>query len=81
MRLEPRGERRDLDGLDEARQSIGIALGKSLGRLPRGRLQNAEIAIRRLAVILGQGATDQHPGKATAAGRDMLAVGITVPLA
>ena len=81
MRLEPRRERRDLDGLDETRQSIGIALGEGLGRLPRGRFQNAEIAIRRLAVILGQGAADQHSGKSAAARGDMLSMGIPVPLA
>ena len=81
MRLEPRGERCDLDGLDETCQSIGIALGEGLCRLSRGRLQNAEIAVRRLAIVLGQGAADQHPGKAAAARGDMLSMGIPVPLA
>ena len=42
--------------------------------------QNAEIADRRLAVVLRQGAPDQHPREPTAPGGDMLAMRIPVPL-
>ncbi len=78
MRLEARGQSRDLDGLYKAGTRVRIILGEGLSRLSRGGLQNPEIPDRRFAVILRQRAADQHLGKPAAASCHVLPMRIAM---